>query len=239
MSSVRIHAEVKVTGIAPQAMIDQLGPKARNEAAAQSVTILVQRRLTDYDRAHPNQLGGRRTHHFRALAQSTNWSATDTEGVVAVSDFRASQTILGGIIRPGKGTSFKTGKPTSALTAAASADSYGERAQKFEGRSQLIWFKHPHGKLLGMIVDKTVQRLGAGKVRRNGSIMGGKLDEKGVFRYKRVLFWLLSEANQKGNPESIPNDSEIVQGAVAGVSALVKDVFQNSQKAAAVVWQGK
>lgn len=233
--SIALKATVKVSGVAPSAMLDKLGGEARNKAAAQSVSFLVQRHLTDYNRGHANQLGGKRTNFYRQLAQSTNWSADETRGIVAISDFRASQTIFGGTIKPGKSASFKSGKPTAALTIPASADSYGERAKKFDGKSVAIYFKVPHGKLLGMIVDRNIQRLGVGKVRREGAIIGGKLNDKGVFKFKRVLFWLVSEVTQRGRRDAIPSDQEITDGAIAGVRLLVQTVFRSGSGGVAVI----
>lgn len=236
MSGIRISANVQIVGIAPLEMIAKLSPVERNKAAAQSVTYLVQRHLTDYNRSHPNALGGKRTNHYRKLALSTNWQANDSDATVAISDFRAAMTILGGEIRPGKNASFKSGKPTAALTVPAHSESYGERAQKFDGKSQLIWFKQAKGDCVGMIVDRIAQKLGAGKIRKEGQIIGGKLSEKGVFKFKRVLYWLLSRATIKGRPDSIPNEKAIVDGAVDGIRALVQSVFRNSNKAVATVY---
>lgn len=238
MSAISLTATAQLIGVAPAEMIARLGPADRNKAAAQNVTFLVQRHLTDFNRSHGNRLGGKRTNFYRQLAQSTNWSADEGGATVVISDFRASQTILGGLIQAGKNASFESGKPTAALTIPATAEAHGERAEKFRNKSTLIWFRSPHGKLLGMIVDSERQRLGKGKVRRNGAIFGGKLSESGAFTFKRVLYWLVSEVNQKGTPEAIPTNPEIVQGAVDGVGKLVKTVFARSKQATAVVYRG-
>ncbi len=236
--SIRLSAAITLTGIAPLDLIEKLSPVERNKAASISVTNLVQRHLTDYDRSHPNQLGGKRTHHYRRLAQSTNWNADEVQGVVNISDFRAAQTILGGKITPGKNPSYTSGKPTRALTIPATAEAHGERAKKFDGKSVAFYFKTPHGKLLGMIVDKQAARR---KVSSGTNIARGSasLSEKGVFKFKRVLFWLVSEVDQKPNPGAIPSDDQIVDGAILGVRKLVRDVFRDSPKATAVVWRAK
>lgn len=234
--SIAIKAKVTVAGVMPIDLIAKLDPLSRNKAAAQSVTYLVQRHLTDYNRSHPNQLGGKRTNHYRMLALATNFTATEKDATVAISDFRASMTILGGRVVAGKNASFKSGKPTAALTIPAHSESYGERAKKFDGKTTLIWFKEPKGKLVGMIVDAIRQKLSKGKIRKEGAITGGKLSESGTFKFKRVLYWLVTEAIIKGRRESIPSDEQITDGAVAGVRMLVQSVFKNSNRAAAVVY---
>lgn len=238
MSGIAIKAEVQLVGIAPLDMIEKLDGRTVNTAMGLSVQYLVQRHLTAYNRSHPNALGGKRTNHYRQLALSTNLQSdiSDKSTVVAISDFRAAMTILGGKITAGKNASFKSGKPTAALTIPAHSESYGERAQKFDGKTQLIWFKTPRGNCVGMIVDKLLQRLGAGKVRKEGAIRDGKLNEKGVFKFRRVLYWLMKEVTIKGRPDAIPNDKEIVDGAVAGVRMLVQRIFRDSPKATAVVY---
>lgn len=228
MSSLSITSTVTLTGIGPLELINKLGPTERNSWAARSVQNLVKRHLVDFNRGHGNKLEGKRTNFYSQLAESMRWEASDEGATVSITDFRARQTILGGLIKPGKNASAVSGKPTAALTIPASADSYNTRAKDWLGKSVAIYFKAPHGKLLGMIVDRNLQRLGAGKVRRNGAIMGGKLNEKGVFKFKRVLFWLVSEANQKGTPDAIPTEGEITQGAVDGVRDLVQHVFKGS-----------
>lgn len=196
---IGLTTTVSTSGLGLFQDILKLNPRSLNMAGAQSARVLVIDHLRAYDRANPNKLGGKRVHIAGQMADSTRAEATAEEGAVIIAHPFANFFIRGGTIRPGKGISFATGGPTRALTAAASAESYGERAEKFKGSSAAIYFKVPRGKLVGMIVTKD--------------------------KFKKVLYWLLSEATIKGRPDAIPTEQQVMDAALGGMQ---KFIFRNT-----------
>lgn len=207
-----------LTGMLPSQALEKLNARELNVAAGRAVQSLLGRHLTDYNRAHPNKLGGKRTNWVRQMAESLNLTATDDEALLSISHIGARIGILGGVIRPGKGTSFTSGKPTRLLTIPAHASAHGERAQKFADRLRMIIFKRPKSSgLVGMLVEAEATKVNS----------AGKVNEKlkKGFGFSRIMYWLTGKATIKPAPDLLPKPDDIMNEAYKGALMLIKRVW--------------
>lgn len=210
--------EIALEGMLPGQALDKLKPAELNTAAGRGVQSLLGAHLTQYNRTHPNKLGGKRQNWYRQMAESLHLTATAEEALLSIAHIGARIGILGGVIYPGAGASFVSGKPTRLLTIPANAAAHGERAQKFADRLRMIIFKRakPSG-LVGMLVEAEATKLNA-KGQANSKLKRG-------IPFQRIMYWLTGRATIKPAPDLLPDEQAITASAYAGALALIKRVW--------------
>lgn len=210
--------EIGLEGMMPGQLLDKIRPAELNTAAGRSVQSLLGAHLTQYNQTHPNKLGGKRQNWYRQMAESLHLTATDQEALLSIAHIGARIGILGGVIYPGVGPSFVSGKPTRLLTIPANAAAHGERAQKFGDRLRMIIFKRakPSG-LVGMLVEAEPTKVNA-KGQVNSKLKRG-------IPFQRIMYWLTGRATIKPAPDLLPDEAAIVASAYAGALALIKRIW--------------
>ena len=204
--------EATFEGLLPGQALDKVSPAELNAAAGRSVQSLLVTHLTQYNRSHPNKLGGKRTNWYRQMAEATHLTVTPEQALVSIAHIGARIGILGGTIYPGVNASFVSGKPTRLLTIPANAAAHGERAQKFSDRLMMIIFKRQKSSgLVGMLVEKAAVSA------------KGKPAKKGVMN--RIMYWLTGRATIKPAPDLLPDDKAIEASAYAGALLLIKRIW--------------
>lgn len=97
-------------------------PKNIANVVGRAVSEKVRSHLFAYDRTHPNQLGGKRTHLFGKAAESVSFVSDERGATVGASQLGLRQRLLGGPISP------KNGKH---LTFPVIAEAYGKSPREF------------------------------------------------------------------------------------------------------------
>jgi hypothetical protein len=175
-----------------------------NPRIGQAVSDLFKSHLFRLNSERPNKLGGQRTNFYAQAAKMTNYDVMPDGVRVSVSGpvgFR--QRLLGGDIRPGKGISFITGKPTKYLTIPARTESYGKRASEFEGL-KLVFGRG--GKPVALAASSEASYGRTKKTRIAESL---------------IMYWLVGIVHQKPDPSVIPTDEQITSTAIQAVNDYV------------------
>lgn len=134
MITVRVESEELTRSLTRIIGLTQR-PRSILQAAARSVRRDLQRHFRQRDR-QANALGGRRTHWWARVAQSTQIaSVTDQQAVVSISEPGIGMKVTGGVIRPVE---------AKALTIPLHPEAYGRRAKTVEMVTGLpLWRYRP------------------------------------------------------------------------------------------------
>lgn len=180
-----------------------------NQAIGFAEVELFREHLIDYNAAHPNKLGGKRTHFYSQLAQAVEFETTGDGVRLGIDHIAARQRIEGGPIMPGVNNSFLTGQRTKYLTIPARAEAHGRRASEFEDL-EIVFSKTGRPFALA----RRVQVL---KKKKKGDIVVGG----------EILFWLRGDEGvfQLGEREVIPSDKDIEQRAHEALDELAKTII--------------
>jgi hypothetical protein len=160
--------------------------------------------LIDYNNAHPNRLGGKRTNFFTKAGRSVLF-AVSSNSVDLIIPERTSvphrgiaQHYFGGVIKPVNG---------KLLTIPAIPETHGRRAREFDNL-ELIGSRR-HGFLA--LVERQSTDLKFGRKRKDGTRSVKATGQRGG----RVMFWLVPQVTQRPNPDVLPT-SEALGHAVRG-----------------------
>lgn len=188
--------------------LDALRTRASEAGAGRNVTMvgaraaanLVRQHLFNLDESGANQMGGVRTHFYADAAKSvTEPTRISSEAAsFTINKVGLAQRWLGGTITAGKGESSATGGPTRFLAIPARSETYGKTPAEFV---DLVFV--PRGRDRGMLV----QALQTEIVRGRGNdfhtrVVGGL-----------VMYWLVKEVHQEGDPNVMPLQDDIIEAA--------------------------
>jgi len=174
-------------------------------AASGAVAKLLRQHFAERDK-EPNRLGGRRTHFWAKVAQSTSvGEITDQQGVVVISDPRFAQKFFGGVIKAGKSISSKTGKPTRSLAIPVAPEAHGLRPAQLEDKGIKLF-------VLG-------SEFGVGLLAGQ---MPGRKSRKGAPGAIKVFYVLKTSVTQAAAPEAMPPRDTIVRTAVQAAESYVR-----------------
>lgn len=167
----------------PQALSLILGREAVNQ---------LRRHFQEKDRKEPNQLGGRRQHFWRSVAQSVQAPRSSSDGqsvTVAVSHPAIAQKVFGGVIRA---------KRSRYLTIPVQKESYGRTAETFEREMgvKLFFFRPKDG--------------------RQAFLVRGLPNEK-----IRIEYVLKPSVNQKADPDALPNTAALLNALLVRARTYV------------------
>lgn len=180
-----------------QALLRQVRGPAGLKVAARGLSNVARDHFDDLDRTRPNRLGGRRTHFWRAVRRSVQAPAVrGSAGVVGINHVGIRQRIEGGVIRPVR---------RKFLTIPARSEAYGRTAREFSNLHFEITDQGP------ALVESLVTRIRLGRAGKNGQRGAVKsLGESGG----AVMFWLVRKVTQKPDPNALPSDAALADGAV-------------------------
>lgn len=117
----RVTIEDRLTP-ALNAKIEALKPENLGKVVGRVVSEQVRTHLYAYDRAHPNKLGGKRTHLFGKAADSVTFTSDSKGAVITASQLGLRQRYFGGPISP---------KNRTYLTFPVVAEAYGKSPREF------------------------------------------------------------------------------------------------------------
>jgi len=208
-AAMSIATTIRLTGGTPalsRMMALAKDKAAMNEIIGRSIANLVKRHLSDYDKAHPNAMGGKRTHFFAQAARSTFSHGDATGATVSINHVGIRLQWLGGTVYPGRHASCHSGKPTRFLTIPAIAEAYGTHAcewtnlvfSRVEGRSALVE-KEP----------------GAAEKK------GRKSKKQAQPSHARAIFWLIRKATIKPHPDVLPTEQAYIAAARASLKSYL------------------
>lgn len=144
MPAYEVILDAKAADAGIKKVLGKFGKKEIGQVIGAHVANLVQAHLMRYNKEHPNALGGPRTNYYAKAAKSTHWQTTGDGVKVSVPHVGIGLLYYGGTVRPGKGISSKTGKPTRRLTIPAIAAAHGKSAAEFNDLVPLYGKKGPY-----------------------------------------------------------------------------------------------
>lgn len=171
---------------------------------ARGAANLVRNHLFALDESAANQMGGPRTHFYSDAAKSvTEPEPTANGAMFTITKVGLAQRWLGGTIKAGAGTSSATGGPTKYLAIPARAEAYGKTPGEFE---DLVFI--PRGPGRAMLVEALQSKIIEGKKRKSGARDYSTEAAGGL-----VMFWLVSEVTQQGDPNVMPTQADLEEAA--------------------------
>ncbi len=141
--------------------------------------------------AKPNKLGGASTGYWADVRNGVSGKGTATGATVTARGLGLSMKFDGGVVRPGKGISSYTGKPTQYLSIPVHPSAHGKRPGDF-GKSLFLVQLHGPGAAAGLVRKEGRKNARAG--RRRGTL----------------LFVLTREAKIKADKNIIPRADAII-----------------------------
>lgn len=206
---VRVTIDDQVTPVLRKMLVIMTKRSAMAEIAA-AVGQVVKRHLIQKNK-EPNKKGWPKTGFYGKAAEKTNWQATDSKAIVAISQEGFGQRYHGGPI---------TAKKAGALTIPLSSKAYGHRAREFKN---LILIKTSGGKAI--LFEK-----GTAKVSRTGK--NGK--QHVVWKLGTPMFLLVKAVDQKGDKTVIPPPEAMNAAALKACLARYKrEIVRLARQAAA------
>jgi hypothetical protein len=152
-----------------------------------AVVNLIKGHLVAYDSSHPNAFGAKRTHFYAAAGRAASFQVQPWGVLVGISHTGIAQRFFGGTIKPIP--------PKKLLTIPANADAYGRRAGEFNNL-ELIG-NRKYGFLA--LVERQATAVTFGRVRKDGTRRAKAKATGG-----RIMFWLVPQVVQRGDPDVLP-----------------------------------
>lgn len=180
-----------------------------NPIVGRAATNVFRAHLFAADNAHPNALGGSRTHFYAEAARATHFDVVSDGVLISVNQVGIRQRVLGGTIVP---------KTKKFLTIPARAEAYGKRAREFES---LVVVFGSNGQPVALAAnDKTDTERFTGRAYGRGRALGGSANKGHA---GTVMFWLVKSVTQVGDPSVVPDEAELMNGTgdVKGIKAEV------------------
>jgi hypothetical protein len=176
-------------------------PRMLLQAGARAGRRALQRHFTRREQT-PNRLGGRRTHFWRDIRESTQvGEVTDNYGLITIGRREFAQKMFGGTIVPGGGK--------RALTIPVSPDAHGRRARDDAGGES---FERMTGFKLILI-----------KPRHGGAFLASV---RGPGRLQ-VEYVLVPRVDQAPDPEALPPrdelESTVAEAAEKALQAQIRE----------------
>jgi hypothetical protein len=204
---------VKVT----LSITDQASPALKNLLASAKAPALLRvggrgvanRLRSHYDHLHqtrPNKLGGKRVNFWLGVKRSVqNPVLSGNAAVVAINHVGIRQRLQGGIIRPGRGTNRRTGRPIRLLAIPIHPDAYGRRPAE---RDDLDFIPGKRGG--GVLVQSRMTNIRLGRRRKDGSRkITPESTTTGI-----ALYALVRQVVQRPDPTVLPPQQDMAKAAV-------------------------
>jgi hypothetical protein len=158
----------------------------------------IKQHLVDYNRAHPNQMGAKRTNYWAAAARATSYSTAAGAVTVSISHPGVALRYFGGVVKPVN---------SKMLAIPAIPEAYGKRPREF-GILELVGSRK-HGFLA--LVEKQRDVNVYGRRRKDGTYKLKQVNKLGG----RIFFWLVPQTTHQADYTVLPAD-DVMANAVAG-----------------------
>lgn len=167
-----------------------------------------------------DRLGANRSGFYADAARNVQMPKIESNGIsVGIAKLGLRMRYYGGTVKPGKGTSWKTGRPTQWLAVPNAPEAYGKRTQEFDfsaggaGNLTFVFFR-PNLAALVQNLSTVIKR-----------------DRKGVYRPVKstigaVIFWLKKSITFKPDPSVLPTSDEMVRVAVEAADEELLRVWE-------------
>jgi len=174
-------------------MRQAIGRAARNE---------VHQNLVDYDRKHPNALGGRRTHIMARAGRSAQFKVLPNGVRVSISNEAIAQRYFGGDIHP---------RLKKRLAIPARREAYGRSPRSFHNL-RIVMFATG---TLALVERESTDIVRDRRKGRTGFRSAGR-------RGGGVMYWLVESVNQKGDKRVLPTYQRLLTAAEFGARQLLE-----------------
>ena len=207
-------------------IIDKASPGLRNlndagwrrvkPRIATAVTGLIKGHLFTRD-AQPNKNGWPSQHFYSGAAKGTSWTILADGISVSINKQGFRQRYQGGVIKPVN---------VKLLTIPARAETYGHRAGEFDNLK--IQFGRRKDGTIGPVALVAKEggarraKFGPGREMGDGHAIAGL--EEGI-----VMFWLVPEVTQQGDPSILPTQQQIETVALAAAEAGAMRLLKGEQ----------
>lgn len=195
------------TGLMKEAS-ERLSLGLLTKAIGHDCTEMTKSHLRTLDYIRPNRLGGDRTHYYAKAAQSTRYSATPGEILIAIQQPGIRLHYHGGTVTP---------KLRKWLTIPARAEAHGHRAREFE----LTPFYGKKGiYALALTSELRTKVLTRGK-RKGQSVPDTSNAQAWT---SAVMYWLTKLATFQPDPSVIPNEQAFIGQAAVTLNRINEDL---------------
>lgn len=191
-------------------IVDRKGLLAVAGRSGRNVLV---KHLRDYNRSHPNQLGGARTNFYAKAADSVNFTVVNDD-VVAISinaigfalQYYGTGGLPGGVLRP---------VTAQYLTVPATPEAHGKRAREFNDL-EVGWAYDPKQNRVRLALVRrestllVFKRRKVAGVTRRVALPGGQQGGEAVF-------WLVRSVKFDGHPDLLPTEDALADQIYAAV----------------------
>lgn len=211
---VSLTGDARLAGLRRR-IVNQRGVQLVAGRAGRNTTV---KHLRDYNRAHPNRLGGRRTNFYAKAADATSFHLVGDDTVEITSNaiglalrFHGTDGLPGGVLKPVK---------VQFLTIPAIAEAHGYRAREFSDLE------------FGFALDPELGKMRPALVRRSDSLVSlRRRAKKGAGRRVDLplqgpgtedasgepVFWLVRQVRMEGDPTVLPTEDKLADDVWAAV----------------------
>lgn len=187
-----------------RAAIASLRPERISQATGAAVTNFLKQFFEDLDGSRANGLGGRRTHYWLAVADSTFYEADAAGSTVNIAELGYRLHLRGGTVEPGVNPS-RTGRgPTQYLTIPNIPEAHGTRAGEWQGRVRLR-LRRIAGAVRAVGLEERLASDDTPVKRVKGA--------RKVLQQRRLVFKFAKRAIVQPDPSVFPDESEVLDVA--------------------------
>lgn len=189
---------IEITDLATgaiQKLQQKVSSPETNAAIGAGAVALFQRHFLDLP---PNQQGFPSSGLYAKFARSTNFRLETGGVMISVNHVAARQRYFGGLIKPTGGRQF--------LTIAALPQTYGKRAGDFNSLRFGFAYDAKRGVMRPALVEGRASEVSFGSRRKDGS---RKVNPTASRTGLVPFFWLIRQADQKGDRGIIPSEADI------------------------------
>lgn len=203
MPAFEVQMKDLATPALNKAMDEMRGPGIKTVAGREAVDV-VRKHLVDYNRQHPNKLGGERKDFYQKAAAATNFAVVPEGALVSINKQGIRQRYEGGTIEP---------VDRDFLTIPARAEAYGHLAREFNDLRVMFG---KGGKPVALVQPNQIAIKPTGKKRKDGSRRFKAAEETGG-----VMFWLVRSVTQRGDKAVLPDEKVIGERVVRAVTGFL------------------
>jgi len=196
--------------------INNLAGEALGDSVKKAIGGAVRLKLIDHftrlesDGIHhrtADRLGADHSGYWADAARSVQVPRIEGDSIaIPINKLGLRLRYYGGTVKPGKGISWKTGKPTQWLSVPAVASAYGTRTQEFDfsagglGNLRFVYFRPDLAALVERLAS-VIKKTRNGVYKHVASTIG------------TVIFWLKKSITHQPDPSVLPTDAEMLEAA--------------------------
>ncbi len=205
-----------------------LQPQRLGAIIGRSATNTIREHLFGLNQSRPNALGGNRTNYYASAARATHFTCMGDVVIVSVSWIGMAQRYFGGVIRPGKGISSFSGKPTKFLARPARAEAYGKLPGEFNDLVMLWGRNGPYALARAVSTAISYRKTHTLDMKAAGSSAITRAVGRGT-QGGEVMFWLKRIVIQEPDETVLPYPELIDTRIARDVDSYVKRLWERAQ----------